>query len=893
MPCVVCSNPSSLVCQRCEEPYCNDVCQRKDWQRHKYFCTKMPPLVSSKPFKAGATVRHDAGGIVAPRPLDVSSSNCVKEAMVKDVLINKASDNNNIRSIEGLAEVAPKPVKLSTQWREHVKLPQNEFFNCRVTCMKKDGSFWIVEEANTERLERLTDNMARNLQNKKPCSLLEIATGDLVAVAFDKKMYRAEVKSLNVSSQCVEVRLIDYGIVVVADAQDVYLAVPRMAEFKAYASRVQLIESGKLEINQLITLRLLGTMTPKGVVQVETKHTKKIPLGLPIQVLAKNSAVTLIKTFKPNVSLKEPQVALFQIKELSSVNDKLNSVSSLRKFTKPFPEKLSQFHLAARTEDGYRRAFLLDYIEQTSMFLVYEMDEGCISITDEVRQIPNELYDYPLCVFAITLADGNSLPKSGLDLSIKFPEEALQEEDVDKLRTTKATLLAQNEPVCAVRVDTFVGRIAKLGLKYWQEPIENGSLVYITHVENYHTIRISLAKTKQHTEIFKSLDSKCLPFSPSSNISVGSIVLVVCPNRGYYRGEVIAELESDRYGVRNIDTGTAHRVPASFLRKSCAFLENLPVSQCRSSIKTICNMPPELVPPNTAALCLLKKLCEQKSEFKVQFSDSECTSLDLIDETVEPNSLIARMLPLMFTSSAVELQPAKDLPAPLAIVPEVIQQSQPDSLKINEQPPLPPSPPHTPLTESKSLKQFNRHYLDDLKRDLLPLGNDFEILVLNSMGVHKTGYVTACFFSSEKDAENFQNLLNLVSIFGDDNKILPGYLPEVGEMCLALYAEDNSWNRGVCLKVSGHEAEILYCDFGNSEVVPLGNIKPIPTELLQTVYATKCFIDGFDKSKDFTPLEEYLAIKHKVNCTVLNGPEPNSRLISIPTLDKILSKELN
>lgn len=63
-------------------------------------------------------------------------------------------------------------------------------------------------------------------------------------------------------------------------------------------------------------------------------------------------------------------------------------------------------------------------------------------------------------------------------------------------------------------------------------------------------------------------------------------------------------------------------------------------------------------------------------------------------------------------------------------------------------------------------------------------------------------------------------------------------------MCLALFAEDNSWYRGVCCKIRGQDVEILYCDFGNSETVPLKNIKPIPTELLQSVYATKCFIDG-------------------------------------------------
>lgn len=66
----------------------------------------------------------------------------------------------------------------------------------------------------------------------------------------------------------------------------------------------------------------------------------------------------------------------------------------------------------------------------------------------------------------------------------------------------------------------------------------------------------------------------------------------------------------------------------------------------------------------------------------------------------------------------------------------------------------------------------------------------------------------------------------------------------VGEMCLALFVEDNSWYRGVCKRITGQKALILYCDFGNLEMVSVERIKPITTEVLHGVYATTCFIDG-------------------------------------------------
>ncbi|KAL7727324.1 hypothetical protein ACLKA6_008608 [Drosophila palustris] len=879
MACVVCGNSSDLNCQRCGESYCNDVCQRKDWQRHKYFCSVMPPLVSAKPLKSGATVSREPGAVVVPRPLERASSKCTLESTMKDLSINKARGNNN-SSTEGLPVI-----KLVSEWRDHVNPPENEFFNCRVTYKEKDNSFWVVEESNAQRLERLADNMARSLQNQKPCNIHEIAIGDLVGVAFDKKMYRAEVMGLNSNVRC-EVRLIDYGVVATIDVQDVYLAVPRMAGIKAYAFRVKMSCKEDVEVNKLLSVRLLGSKNADGIHQVQLKMNKAIPLDLPIQMLSSNPEIVLVKTLKPNDSLNEPQVALLQIKKQNQINDKLQFTllkKCAMKFTEPFPEKLpSTFCVAALTKEGYRRAFLLDFIEQPSMFLIYEMDEGRISITNDVRRIPDELLDHPPHVFSVTLTDGKTsslqqiLSKCGRNLAIKF-----QEEGAEKVRTSQATLLANNEEMCAVRADSLMGRIADLGLKYWQEPIENGSLVYITHVVNYHTICISSVQTKHYTEIFKSLLSKCLPFSEFCDISIGTIVLVVCPNGRIYRGKVVADLGNSLHSVHNIDTGIPYTVPSTYLRQSCAFLENLPVSQCRASINTVCKIPPEIVPSDTMGMELLIKLCEDKSELQVQFADFECGTLDLLDTNAETPSLVARLLAVIFVPTAVHIEPGQDLREAHVRVPQ-----------CEQSPRLPPSPPNSPTIVENIAMQIKRHYFEDLKRELPPLGNNVQILILNSMDLHKTGYFTACFFSSEKVAEDFQNLLTQVADMGKDDKLLPGYLPDVGEMCLTLFAEDNSWYRGVCLKVRDNDVEILYCDFGNSEVVPLEKIKPIPTELLQTVYGTKCFIDGFNKSKNFKNLEEYLTVNNNIFCNIRDGPEPNTRLVNIPKLEKILSKEL-
>lgn len=232
--------------------------------------------------------------------------------------------------------------------------------------------------------------------------------------------------------------------------------------------------------------------------------------------------------------------------------------------------------------------------------------------------------------------------------------------------------------------------------------------------------------------------------------------------------------EGTQYTVHNIDAGSVHLVPGSYLRKACRFIECLPVSQCRAKIQNICNIPSIAVPSNAVALQLLKKLHDRKCEMKVEFFDADCTIMDLLDNSVEPPSLMTRMLPMMFTAAAVELQPAQNIPADLKAAPEPAGASKVDQLSA-----LPPSPPSSPVAESVKNKRPGRLYFDDLERKPIPYGEQsIYILVLNCIGLQKTGYITGCYFANEKDAETFQTFLNVVNDYGSSDTLASGYKPE-------------------------------------------------------------------------------------------------------------------
>ncbi|KAH8283977.1 hypothetical protein KR054_006297, partial [Drosophila jambulina] len=858
MICVICGKSSGLMCQRCGEPYCGDVCQTKDWQRHKYFCITMPPLVAYRDIQIP----------LAEKPAKVATP-AQAEAPAEEALSSPD------------ATVQPKKAKeLSTNWRQH-QLPVGEdFFECRVTSMEKEGPFWVVHIANAESMERMQYNMQHLLQRGKLTLAENIQLDSLVAITADNKVHRGQVLSFDAATKEAEIRLIDYGPVVTIPLKDIYAPVPKMAERKAYAFRVKLPTNTGVQVNKNLSLRLLGTRTHEGIYQVQLKPKMTIPLGLPVEMLQVNPEVkVLFDRFAQQDKVK--QVALLQINVLDHIDKDLNDClagKSCQPFSGPFPEGKSTFYVAARSSNGsFRRAFLLDHIEKPSpKFLVYEMDHGSVSITTELTRIPSELLGLPIRVFAVQL-EGDVPPPlihKHTDLTVKFNADTLPSKETT-LRSTNASLLSNGEPICAGRLSTFLGQMSDLGHKYWREPIADGAFVFISHVESYKEVFVSSKQTKRYVQIFNSLAAKCEPFEESSEVPIGSIVLVVSPSLGNFRGEV-SNAAKGLFVVQNVDTGASHTVKMSELRKSCRFLENLPVSLMRVKLKNVWNIPEAAVPPNNSASYMLQVLSAQEEELSLKMVDESTATVDLLSSSGEERSLVNRMLPLMFVPMPESTKASPSAAVPLA----------PFLLDDAEVPPLPPSPPKSPepVVETKPIERF---YFKDLTRKLVPLGDNINLM--NVQELQDSGYITALHLEFESEAESLQNSFNLVASYGEcAHNAVPDYVPCIGEICVARFQEDNGWYRGVCQEIKNDTALICYYDYGNSEYVNFRDLKPVNRKLLHVVYATKCYIDGFDKTKNFKPLKEYFSRNPKFSCTVLEGPEADTRLVKIPNLEKIL-----
>ncbi|XP_017047115.1 uncharacterized protein LOC108092124 [Drosophila ficusphila] len=895
--CVVCGNPAGLMCQRCGEPYCRDGCQRLDWQRHKHVCIIMPPLVS---------IWHAQQPLNPIKSLEKAMSNISLEESPAEFQASTPdpAPKLNQTSVESCS-VGPKEEELSNIWREHF-LPQGEeFFECRVTFIEKDGPIWVVHIANVKSMERLADNLQRCMQQQKLVRLQNVKEDILVAINVDNKVHRGQVLTVDEQKEEADVRMIDYGPVVATSFCDIYSAVPNMAKLKAHAFRVKLPTNTGVQVNKNLTLRLLGTKTHQGVYHVHLKPKMTIPLSLPLEMLQLNPEVKVIRVFEQSLTRNEPLVALLQINVLDHINKDLNASLAGKPgqpFTGPFPEEKCTFFVAARTKDGYRRAFLLDHIARpTPTFLVYEMDEGRVSITDEVSRIPSELLGLPIRVFAAQLKDSvpKELESDGADLTVKLKLDNTPPKE--KIRAADAVLLARGQQICMARLSTFLGQISDLGHKYWREPIENNAQVVITHVDSYKKVYISSQDSKNYPGIFKRLESKCTPFQDSSEVSFGCVVLVTS-KLGCFRGEVLGT-KDDNYIVKNIDTGATQNVDLTAMRMSCRFLENLPVCLMGVQLKTVCNIPDAAVPANNAAIQMLHNLCVQEEKLTLEIVDAGTSTVDLLSNFGDMRSLVNQMLPLMFTP-VKEGTPATEpkdalTPAPSPVA-SPVNRKKTDPVMLEaaiDLPPLPPSPPVSPipvnsvnLTQETATKEpFERFFFNAMPKYLVPVGNKIPVILLNAFEMSETGYITACFFENGQVAEKCQNLLNLVVQHGAcEHNVVPGYEPGVGEVCLALFNEDKSWYRGVCQDVKDKVAKILYCDFGNIEYVGVEDLKPIPEDLLSGVYATKCYIAGFDKSKNFKALAHFLVHTVKFECDVEEGPEPDTRVIRIPNMENIL-----
>ncbi|OCT71271.1 hypothetical protein XELAEV_18034249mg [Xenopus laevis] len=97
-----------------------------------------------------------------------------------------------------------------------------------------------------------------------------------------------------------------------------------------------------------------------------------------------------------------------------------------------------------------------------------------------------------------------------------------------------------------------------------------------------------------------------------------------------------------------------------------------------------------------------------------------------------------------------------------------------------------------------------------------------------------------------KNGEQLAELMESMEKHYKAAPVSPGFSPTAGEICAALFTEDNRWYRATVLdRVSEDSALVGYVDFGNLELLPVSRLRPIPARMLALpLQAIQCSLAG-------------------------------------------------
>ncbi|KAM6912212.1 tudor domain-containing 6 [Xenentodon cancila] len=134
-----------------------------------------------------------------------------------------------------------------------------------------------------------------------------------------------------------------------------------------------------------------------------------------------------------------------------------------------------------------------------------------------------------------------------------------------------------------------------------------------------------------------------------------------------------------------------------------------------------------------------------------------------------------------------------------------------------------------------------------------------------------------CQFANTEDLNKVSQLAQEAGHVQQDEIFIQTLGP--GSPCLALFSSDNQWYRARIIRTIKKTFQVLFLDYGNESEVDIGNVRPLPQNLLEVApQAFLCRLKGFDESKGSWDDEAYddfysLLVDKLLNLTVFKVEE--------------------
>ncbi|XP_039927651.1 tudor domain-containing protein 1 isoform X2 [Hirundo rustica] len=329
----------------------------------------------------------------------------------------------------------------------------------------------------------------------------------------------------------------------------------------------------------------------------------------------------------------------------------------------------------------------------------------------------------------------------------------------------------------------------------------------VSHIQNPDTFFCQrMQNARQLAELEASLNEYCgkFPGSPSFRPAAGNVCCAQFTDNLWYRAAVTAYASEDTVLVDYMDYGNSDSLPLTRLRPIIPSLMDLPAQAIRCSLAGV---KPPLGTWTSEDISYMKKLVKDKVlTVKVVDKESSRSVVELTDASGTPAVNISSLL-IEEGCAAEKLSMA--LPAARG---SDVEQANEDTMNKR-------TCKWIELTLNQTLSVIVCTVYNP-GEFYCQISNSHELLALNSLNKSLSEYC---------------------------QKTPPDVLePENGDPCCAFYTEDGNWYRAVVQNItSDGSVRVSFVDYGNSEEVPLDNIRQISPSFLKLPFqAIKCWLSG-------------------------------------------------
>ncbi|NXN89836.1 TDRD1 protein, partial [Bombycilla garrulus] len=330
----------------------------------------------------------------------------------------------------------------------------------------------------------------------------------------------------------------------------------------------------------------------------------------------------------------------------------------------------------------------------------------------------------------------------------------------------------------------------------------------VSHIQNPDTFFCQqMQSARQLAELEASLNEYCDKFSssPSFHPAAGNMCCAqFTEDNLWYRAIVTSYTSEDTVLVDYMDYGNSDCLPLTKLRPIIPSLMDVPAQAIRCSLAGV---KPPLGTWTSEGISYMKKLVKDKV-FTVKVVDKESSRsvVELTDASGTPAVNISSLL-IKEGCAAEELSLA--LPAARG---SDVEQASGDArnkrmckwIKLT-------------LNQTLSVIVCTLYNPGEF---YCQISNSHELLALNSLNKSLSEYC------QKTPPDIFE--------------------PENGELCCAFYSEDGNWYRAMVQSVTPDgSVRVSFVDYGNTEEVPLDNIRQISASFLKLPFqAIKCWLSG-------------------------------------------------